>query len=345
MSMSDDNEETKASGGGASIHAFAVSPEQARTRLDRFLAEQPALVAAHISRTRIKSLIGSGAALVGGATATDASRRLAAGEEVTLRVPEAAPAEPTAEAIALDIVFEDSHLLVIDKPAGLVVHPASGHETGTLVNALIAHCGDSLSGIGGVKKPGIVHRLDKDTSGLLVVAKTDAAHAGLSRLFEDHGRNLNLTREYLAFVWGVPDRSRGTIDAPVGRHAIHRERMAVVSQARGREAVTHFEKLEDYGVASLVQCSLETGRTHQIRVHMAHIGHPLIGDATYGSGFKTKVARLPPEARAAVEALERQALHAATLGFDHPITGEELLFESELPEELQRLQEALSRAP
>ena len=326
---------------GAAEYTFAVAPEEAHARLDRFLAERPELIAVHLSRTRIKSLIEAGDVLVDGKPAKDANRRLAAGDQIALRVPEAAPAEPLGEDIALNIVFEDQHLLVIDKPAGLVVHPASGHESGTLVNALIAHCGDSLSGIGGVKKPGIVHRLDKDTSGLLVVAKTDAAHKGLSRLFEDHGRSLNLTRDYLAFVWGVPDRLRGTIDAAVGRHAIHRERMAVVSEARGREAVTHFEMLEDYGVASLVRCSLETGRTHQIRVHMAHIGHPLIGDATYGAGFKTKVARLAPSARVAVEGLGRQALHAATLGFDHPITREEMMFQSELPEELASLRTAL----
>ena len=257
-------------------------------------------------------------------------------------MPEPTPAEPQGENIALNIVYEDSHLLVIDKPAGLVVHPASAHESGTLVNALIAHCGDSLSGVGGVKKPGIVHRIDKDTSGLLVVAKTDAAHHGLSRLFADHGRTLSLTREYLAFVWGVPDRAHGTIEAPLGRHATQREKMAVVSESRGREAITHWQKVEDYGVAALLRCQLETGRTHQIRVHMAHIGHPLIGDKTYGAGFKTKVAKLRRHAaREIVERLRRQALHAATLGFAHPVTGEEMLFESELPEDLAQLREAL----
>jgi 23S rRNA pseudouridine1911/1915/1917 synthase len=195
-----------------------------------------------------------------------------------------------------------------------------------------------------VKKPGIVHRIDKDTSGLLVVAKTDAAHHGLSRLFADHGRTLHLTREYLAFVWGVPDRAHGMVEAPLGRHSTQREKMAVVPQARGREAITHWEKVEDYGVASLLRCQLETGRTHQIRVHLAHIGHPLIGDKTYGAGFKTKVAKLTPHAREAVEHLGRQALHAATLGFEHPITGEEMLFESELPEDLAKLREALESA-
>ncbi len=323
--------------------SFIVAPEEAGTRLDRYLAERAEIVAAHVSRTRVKALLECGAASLNGHPARDASARLGEGDRVELVVPEPEPAAPQGEDIPLEVVFEDEHLLVVDKPAGLVVHPAPGHESGTLVNALIAHCGDSLSGIGGVKKPGIVHRIDKDTSGLVVIAKTDAAHAGLSRLFEDHGRSLSLTRDYLAFVWGAPERALGTVGAPIGRHATQRERMAVVSAARGREAITHWQKLEDFGVASLVQCSLETGRTHQIRVHMAHIGHPLIGDSTYGAGFKTKVAKLAPKARAAVEQLERQALHAASLGFTHPVTGEELLFESELPKDLQALRAALAK--
>jgi 23S rRNA pseudouridine1911/1915/1917 synthase len=334
--------ETSPSEASATDFAFTVAPREAGARLDRFLAERAEIAAAHISRTRVKTLIEQGGAMVAGRAALDASRRLAAGDEVTLQVPPAEPAEPKGEDIALNIVFEDAHLLVIDKPAGLVVHPAGGHETGTLVNALIAHCGETLSGIGGVKKPGIVHRLDKDTTGLMVVAKTDAAHKGLSRLFEDHGRKLHLVRDYMAFVWGAPDRAHGVIDAPIGRHATHRERMAVVAPGRGREAVTHFETLEDFGVVALVGCRLETGRTHQIRVHMAHIGHPLIGDATYGAGFKTKSALLSPDARAAVAALGRQALHAATLGFEHPVTGEEMLFESPLPKDLELLRSALA---
>ncbi len=321
---------------------FLAAPQHAGARLDRFLAEQPDIVAAHLSRSRIKTLIEEGRATIADVAARDPAKKLGAGDVVALEVPPPAPAEPKGEDIALNIVYEDSHLLVIDKPAGLVVHPASAHESGTLVNALIAHCGDSLSGVGGVKKPGIVHRIDKDTSGLLVVAKTDAAHHGLSRLFADHGRKLSLTREYLAFVWGVPDRAHGTVDAPLGRHATQREKMAVVSESRGREAITHWERIEDYGVASLLRCQLETGRTHQIRVHMAHIGHPLIGDKTYGAGFKTKVAKLSEHAREIVERLRRQALHAATLGFEHPVTGEEMLFESELPEDLAGLKEALA---
>ena len=323
------------------MFSFEVPPEVAGSRLDRFLAERPELVAAHLSRTRLKALIEDGRLTIGAAAVRDASRRLAAGDSIALAVPPPEPAEPQPENIPLNVVFEDAHLLVVDKPAGLVVHPAHGHESGTLVNALLAHCGASLSGIGGVKKPGIVHRIDKDTSGLLVVAKTDAAHKGLSRLFEDHGRKLHLVREYLAFVWGAPERRHGVIEAPIGRHSTQREKMAVAPEERGREAVTHWELVENLGPASLVACRLETGRTHQIRVHMAHIGHPLIGDATYGAGFKTKTALLSPAARAAVEALGRQALHAATLGFAHPVTREELLFESELPPDLAALQEAL----
>ncbi len=216
-------------------------------------------------------------------------------------------------------------------------------QDGTLVNALIAHCGASLSGIGGVRRPGIVHRLDKDTSGLLVVAKTDAAHQGLAKLFADHGKTLGLTREYLAFVWGVPTRAAGVIDAPLGRHAVEREKIAIVPAARGRRAVTHWRLVESFGgEASLVACRLETGRTHQIRVHMAHIGHPLLGDPVYGKGFKSKAARLSPEAQACLEALGRQALHAAALGFKHPVTGAELQFDSALPPDLRDLRAALS---
>ena len=185
---------------------------------------------------------------------------------------------------------------MLDKPAGLVVHPAAGHEDGTLVNALIAHCGESLSGIGGVRRPGIVHRLDKDTSGLLVVAKTDAAHQGLSALFADHGRTGSLVREYHALVWGAPSMRNGTVDAPLGRHPRQREKMAVVPPERGRHAVTHWRLEERFGPASLISCRLETGRTHQIRVHLAHIGHPILGDSVYGAGFKSKAAQLSERA-------------------------------------------------
>ncbi|WP_298424239.1 RluA family pseudouridine synthase [Rhodoblastus sp.] len=327
---------------------IVVDEDGSGQRLDHYLAVRPELIAQSLSRTRIQSLIESGLVWLDEAPALVAKTKLRAGQIVEIDVPEAAPAEPLPEKIPLDIRFEDDFLVVLDKPAGLVVHPGAGHETGTLVNALIAHCGESLSGIGGVKRPGIVHRLDKDTSGLLVVAKTDAAHQGLSKLFADHGRSLPLTREYLAICWGAPDRSSGTIEAPLGRHAIQREKMAVVPEARGREAVTHWRLLEKFGadregkpVASLIACELETGRTHQIRVHMAHVGHPLLGDDVYGAGFKTKAKQLSPEAQEALAALGRQALHARALGFEHPVTGEELLFESAPPQDFARLLDAL----
>ena len=325
-------------------HSFTVEAAEAGQRLDRYLAG----VADGLSRTRLKGLIESGCVSIDEKVATGVVTKVREGQVVCVTVPEAAPAEPLGEKIPLNVVFEDDALIVIDKPVGLVVHPAAGHESGTLVNALIAHCGDSLSGIGGVRRPGIVHRLDKDTSGLLVVAKTDVAHQVLADLFADHGRTLSLTRDYLAFVWGQLDRSGGVINAPLGRHPWHREKQAVVSEEKGREAVTHFVVEETFGrdkdgraLVSLLRCSLETGRTHQIRVHLAHIGHPLLGDQLYGMGFKTKIALLPEKAREKVELLHRQALHATSLGFDHPVTGEEMLFESTLPGDLASLRRVL----
>ena len=318
---------------------IADAPE----RLDRWLARQ----LTDLSRTRIKALIEAGHASLDGEPVHDAGHMLKIGQIVALVVPEAAPAEPAGEAIPLTIVYEDADLLVLDKPAGLVVHPAGGHETGTLVNALIAHCGASLSGVGGVRRPGIVHRLDKDTSGLMVVAKNDRAHQGLSAQFADHGRSGPLQRAYLAFVWG-PVRPHGTVETGIDRSTRNREKMAVVPLGRGREAITHYSRQATYGshagqpIASLVECRLETGRTHQIRVHMAHLGHPLLGDSVYGPGFRTKAAHLDETARAALEALGRQALHARLLGFAHPVTGEELVFESSLPQDLARLAQALT---
>ncbi len=307
-------------------------------RLDKFLAAS----FPDISRARFQKLIADGAVRVDGAVADDAGLKLRPGQTIAVTVPPAAPAEPEAEDIALDVVFEDKHVIVINKPAGLVVHPAAGHEGGTLVNALLAHCGDSLSGIGGVKRPGIVHRLDKDTSGLLVVAKTDAAHQALSDQFAAHGRDGRLERAYLAFVWGVPERPAGTIATGIGRSTANRQKQAVSNRADAREAITHYEVLERYGTAaSLIRCRLETGRTHQIRVHMAHIGHPLLGDGVYGAGHKTAAKRLSEMARLALNALKGQALHAAILGFEHPKTGRALRFEAPLPEDLSHLQQEL----
>jgi 23S rRNA pseudouridine1911/1915/1917 synthase len=267
--------------------------------------------------------------------------KLIAGTRIAFEAPAAEDSPLIGEDIQFAVVYEDEHLIVIDKPAGLVVHPAPGHAAGTLVNALIRHCGASLSGIGGVKRPGIVHRLDKDTSGLLVVAKTDAAHQGLADLFADHGRTGSLEREYLALVWGDFDVNAGKVVAALGRDPRNREKMAVLSEERGRHATTHWRVEEDLGPASLVACQLETGRTHQIRVHMASIGHPLLGDSVYGSGFKTKAALLENRARSALIALGRQALHAAVLGFDHPATGETLRFESQPPKDFVKLLNAL----
>jgi 23S rRNA pseudouridine1911/1915/1917 synthase len=309
------------------------------------------VLAAHLadlSRSRLKALILDGKVAVGAAPVRDPAYHVAVGDTITIDVPEAVDAEPAGEAIALDIVYEDDDIIVIDKPAGLVVHPAAGHATGTLVNALIAHCGASLSGIGGVKRPGIVHRLDKDTSGLMVVAKNDRAHQSLSAQFADHGRTGSMERGYLAFVWGTLNRPRGTIDAPLDRHPHAREKMAV--REGGREAVTHYELREVFNghdgkpVASLIACRLETGRTHQIRVHLAHLGHPLMGDSVYGPHFKTKASQLGPQSQAALSALDRQALHAYLLVLEHPKTGEILRWEAPLSEDLLLLERALKAA-
>ena len=301
-----------------------------------------------LSRSRLKGLILAGSVSVGTTAIRDPAYHVAKGDTITIDVPEAVAAEPEAEDIALDIVYEDSDIIVIDKPKGLVVHPAAGHASGTLVNALIAHCGTSLSGIGGVRRPGIVHRLDKDTTGLMVAAKNDAAHQSLTAQFADHGRSGAMERGYLALVWGVPNRQRGTVDAPIDRHPHAREKMAV--RDGGREAVTHWEIKETFTgrdgkpVATLLACRLETGRTHQIRVHLAHIGHPLIGDSVYGPHFKTKAGHLGPEGQAALAALARQALHAYLLVIEHPRTGEILHWESPLPEDLIYLTSKLRAA-
>ncbi len=323
---------------------FDVSEENAGERIDRFLGLAAAARRIALSRTRLKTLIEAGEVSVDGAVARDPSARLAAGAQIAFEAPAPEDSSLAGEDIALAVVYEDEHLIVIDKPAGLVVHPAPGHASGTLVNALIQHCGASLSGVGGVRRPGIVHRLDKDTSGLLVVAKTDAAHRGLADLFADHGRTGSLEREYLALVWGGLEAKAGKVDAPIGRDPRHREKMTIVRAEQGRHATTHWRLKENLGPASLVACELETGRTHQIRVHMASIGHPLLGDSVYGSGFRTKAALLGARARSALVGLGRQALHAAALGFEHPITGESRRFEVSPPEDFMNLLRALEDA-
>jgi 23S rRNA pseudouridine1911/1915/1917 synthase len=318
-------------------------------RLDRFLTGR----LTEFSRSRLQALIRTGNVRLNGKLVADPGHRLKPGDAIDIAVPSPEPAEPEAQDIPLAVVYEDAHLIVIDKPKGLTVHPAPGHPSGTLVNALIAHCGASLSGIGGVKRPGIVHRLDKDTTGLMVAAKSDRAHRGLSEQFAAHGADGRLERAYKAIVWGSPPRSRGAIEAALARSSSNRTKIAVVAEDRGRHATTNYEVLERYEgtgskakaqpIASLLRLVLETGRTHQIRVHLAHIGHPLLGDMTYGAGFKASGRKLSAEAQAALAALGRQALHAAELAFVHPVTGKRLRFSSPFPADMARLAAALTR--
>jgi len=322
-------------------HEVIVAGDEGSNRLDRVLAVRlPAL-----SRSRLKALILAGSVTLKNNPVRDPAYHVASGDTITIDVPEAIAAEPAGEDIALDIVYEDDDIIVIDKPKGLVVHPAAGHETGTLVNALIAHCGASLSGIGGVRRPGIVHRLDKDTTGLMVAAKNDRAHKSLTEQFADHGRTGAMRRGYMAFAWELPNRARGTVDAPIDRHPFAREKMAV--RDSGREAITHWEIREAFNgrdgkpIAALLTCQLETGRTHQIRVHLSHIGHPLLGDGVYGPHFKTKASHLGPQSQAALAALGRQALHAYLLALEHPRTGAVLEWISDLPADLTLLRDAL----
>ncbi len=293
-------------------------------RLDKALSS-----ATGLSRERVKALMGEGRVDLVGKPTSQASLKVTEGMVWTVRVPATAPAEAQAQDIPLNIVFEDEHLIVVDKPAGLVVHPAAGNLDGTLVNALLHHCKGQLSGIGGVARPGIVHRIDKDTSGLLVVAKTDKAHEGLARQFADH----SIERAYLAIVGGLPKPLEGTIATHLGRSAHDRKKMAVLHEKdqRGKHAVTHYKTLEKLDHSSLIECRLETGRTHQVRVHMASIGHSLLGDPVYG--------RNPTPLRALMERIgfRRQALHAAVLGFQHPVTGQSVQFSSLLPADMEAL--------
>ena len=322
---------------------FYVSQDGAGQRMDRFLAAQ---MPDYISRTRVTSLIKAGNVCLNGAIQKIPNRPMKQGDAVSIIVPEPIDALPKPEPILLDILFEDSHIIIVNKPAGLVVHPAAGNWTGTLVNALLHHCGTGLSGIGGVRRPGIVHRLDKDSSGVMVAVKTEQAHASLSAQFSDHGKSGSLKRSYLALVWGVPEKKIGTIDLPLARSPHHRLKQSVskCNHSGARHAVTHYKvvncfesKQADEDIISLLECRLQTGRTHQIRVHMAHIGHPLIGDPLYGQHFATKVSRLNEKAQDLVRTLGRQALHAALLGFSHPVTGLEMLFEAPLPADLEKI--------
>jgi 23S rRNA pseudouridine1911/1915/1917 synthase len=318
--------------GYGTLHTLSVQTPQAGMRLDKWLA----ICLPDISRSRLKVLIEDGQVRLDAVVTVEASRKLKGGETCVIGIPDATPAEPEAEAIALAVVYEDDHLIVIDKPAGMVVHPAPGNRSATLVNALLHHCSLSLSGIGGVKRPGIVHRLDKDTSGLLVAAKTDAAHQGLAEQFAAH----SLTRAYRAVCWGVPTPRQGEISGNIGRSPSNRKKMAVVPGG-GKEALTRYRVLKSFGqVASLIECRLATGRTHQIRVHMTSIGHPLIGDPLYGRAMG-RGKGLPPDLRAQLTNFPRQALHAFLLGFLHPITGETLLFESVIPKDFNDLTSSL----
>jgi 23S rRNA pseudouridine1911/1915/1917 synthase len=327
----------------AEAKVLVAGEDAAGRRLDQWLAAE---LGPELSRSRVQALIRDGHVSLDGKPATDPGRKVQAGATAEVELPEAEDAVPQGEDIPLKVLFEDDELIVIDKPAGLVVHPGAGNPTGTLVNALIRHCGASLSGIGGVRRPGIVHRLDKDTSGVMVVAKTDRAHRALADAFADHGRSGSLERAYSALVWGAPHRQAGSVDAALGRAGTDRTLRAVVPAGRAdaRHAVTHWSVLERYGsakepIAALLDCRLETGRTHQIRVHMAHIGHPLVGDGDYGAGFRTKANRLPEPLGGLVRAFPRQALHARLLAFDHPVTGEFMRFETGLPADMAGLVE------
>jgi 23S rRNA pseudouridine1911/1915/1917 synthase len=315
--------------GGESIISVSIASDAAGWRLDRALAAALPTV----SRERLKALISSGEVRdSSGVQVRDPASKARGGETYEIRIP--APVAPHNEPqdIALPIVYEDDHLIVVDKPAGMVVHPAAGNFDGTLVNALLHHCAGRLSGIGGVARPGIVHRIDKDTSGLMVAAKTDVAHEGLAAQFAKH----SILRRYEAIVAGIPNPTSGTVDAPLARSSANRQKMAIVEDGRGKRAVTHYRMLTPLRAAALVECRLETGRTHQVRVHMTSLGHALLGDPVYGgtrSGHRELLKQLN---------FRRQALHAAELGFLHPVAKENLSFKSAIPSDMQELFRALT---
>jgi 23S rRNA pseudouridine1911/1915/1917 synthase len=309
--------------------AVTAPPGEDGLRLDRMLAAR----LPELSRTRLKRLIEEGRVLCDRTPSRDPSLKVRTGQTFVVFLPDAEDAAPAAQPLPLDIRFEDAHLIVIDKPAGLVVHPAPGNPDHTLVNALLAHCGASLAGIGGVRRPGIVHRLDKDTSGLIVVAKTDLAHQALARDFAAR----RIDRAYAAFVWGMPQPPKGEIAGNIGRSPVNRKKMAVVGDGKGRPALTRYRVERAFKTrAALLECRLATGRTHQIRVHMAHAGHALIGDPLYGARAGRAAARAG-DLGARIAAFPRQALHARRLGFTHPADGRELVFDSPLPADLHAL--------
>ena len=338
------------------VHTVEASETHANERLDVLLSRS--LAEEGLSRNRIQALIRAGAVCDTGAGAilTDANTKIKPGVRIAVRVPPSAPSDIAVAHIPLDILHEDEDLLVLNKPAGRVIHPAPGHRDDTIVNALLAHCGSTLSGVGGVARPGIVHRLDKDTSGLIVVAKNDFTHRHLADQFAAHGRDGALEREYIAFIWGLPIPNAGRIDVPIARANARggrnspraRLRMRAGEGQNGKQAVTHYQVTRNYGdgtqdgtLVSRLLCRLETGRTHQIRAHLSHFGHPLLGDHLYGAGFKTRAQRLPLRAREITLALQRQALHAWKLGFLHPKNDEHIRFEAPLPDDLARLEAAL----
>lgn len=315
--------------------AVTVRAEDAGARLDRLLAD----ALPELSRSRLKALIQAGHVSAAGRTITEPSQRVKQGQTFAIVVPDPVPARPQGQDIDLDIVYEDAHIIVINKQAGLVVHPAAGNPDRTLVNALIHHCGDSLSGIGGERRPGIVHRLDKDTSGLMVVAKSDRAHAGLAAQFESR----RIGRVYKAVVWGTPSPAQGDITGNIGRSSTNRKKMAVLDRG-GRTAKTHYRILRPLGGrASLIECRLATGRTHQIRVHLASIGHPVVGDPVYGRARGARAGAPDSPERTAAKALGRQALHAEVIRLEHPISGDSLEFEREYPSDIKELIDILDK--
>lgn len=336
------------------LASVRAGPDDKGERLDRFLS---ACLAGY-TRSRVKELIKAGHVRRYDTVISSPNARVKIEDVYEVTLPPAASPEPKAQNIPLNVVYEDEHLIVINKPAGMVVHPATGHWHGTLVNALLYHCGDSLSGIGGVRRPGIVHRLDRQTSGLMVVAKNDRAHLGLSKQFADHGRKGPLVRAYIALIWGELNPVKGAISTQIGRSHKNALKMAVVREG-GKQAITHYETIARYGeklsrkaikenvgllaqpLASKVICRLETGRTHQIRVHLSHLGHPLIADPLYGTGFKTKAERLPMHFQEKLMRFNRQALHAFELGFEHPLTKQHLVFTSDLPKKMKKLENLL----